>query len=105
MGLILIVVLICIYLISDAKRLFIYMLVICVSFFRKMSIQNPFPLFNQIYLSVCVCVFCPWTMMPSYILDFSPLQIYDLQIFLPILQDAFSFCWWLLFVQYIFNLI
>ena len=63
------------------------------SLFGKMSIQILCPLLNLIVL----CYWAVWVLCIFQML--TPHQIYDLQIFSPISQVAFSFCWWFPLLQ------
>ena len=82
-------VLICISLmIRGVKHIFMCLSTICISPFNKCLFKT-FAHF-EIRLVAFVMLSCR---SPSYILDINPYQIYDLQIFSPILWVAFSLCW------------
>ena len=81
--------------ISDVEHLFMYLLAICMSSLDVYS--YPFLILKSdsvLLLLNCMNLYIFWML--------TPYQIYDLQMFSPILQAAFSFCWLFLLLGRIF---
>ena len=76
--------------INDADKLLMYLFAICI--FGKMSVRSFCSVSIRLFVCFWYCVV--WAFYRFWIL--TPYQTYHLQIFPPIQQVVFSFCWWFL---------